>query len=457
MPVRAADRRIVYLVDDDEGRKTLELRDVFHLKGLGFDGLVGYSPIHMHREAIGMGLAAERFGAAFYGNDSRPGGALVHPSKLSDTARSNLKSEFEGIHRGSSNSWRVAVFEEGLEWKTFSVPQNDAQYIETRKFQINEVARIYRLPLNKLGDWEHAHFNNVEQQNIQFVTDGILPWVCKWEQEANWKLFGRNTMGKRFSKMNVDALLRGDIKTRYDSYAVARTHGWLSANDVRELEDMNPIPNKQNGDLYFVQANMTPSQKALDEPKTPEPIPPTLVQEPDQPDQGDESDPNPIAQMPKAASLRKSETSTEHEPNIVPQRTVEEVRGSFHQIFSDVLRRCVGRERARVPALSTREKMDTFYVEHGLYLVRSLSAPAKVYGDIVGDGPASVRHDAIRGLLLAFVGAWCKQAKHEIRDAQTSNSVGDLCNLWEMSKHGSMATELTHLLTTTCRSTSNGK
>jgi HK97 family phage portal protein len=245
-----------YFRDIDNGEVELSPNDVYHLKGPGGDGLTGYSVIRMAAESIGLGMAMQQFGANFFGNGAHVGGALFHPKSLSDTARKNLEQSVQRSTGGRS-ALSLRVFEEGMKYERIGIPPEDAQFLESRNAQVRDIARWYRVPPHKIADLSDAKWANIEFQAIDFVTDAILPWACRMEQEANAKLFGRNNRGTVYTKLNLAGLLRGDMKSRYDSYAVGRQWGWLSANDVRALEDSNPIP---NGDLYLVPSNMTTPQ-----------------------------------------------------------------------------------------------------------------------------------------------------------------------------------------------------
>lgn len=236
---------------------------VLHIPGLGFDGLKGYSPISMAREAIGMSLAAEEFGGRFYANGTHIGGVLQSPNPLSDKAYDRLKQDMENFRGGLSNAHRMKILEEGLTFNRIGIPPNEAQFIETRKFQIEEIARIYRVPLHLIQSLDRATNNNIEHQSLEFVMYTMLPWIKRWEQSINWKLFTPSERKKYFAEFLLDALLRGDIKSRYDAYAVARQNGWLSADDIRELENMNPIEGG-GGSKYYVPVNMIPADMAED-------------------------------------------------------------------------------------------------------------------------------------------------------------------------------------------------
>ncbi|MDY2594626.1 MAG: phage portal protein [Oliverpabstia sp.] len=261
----------VYDGDDVNGRngtdvnasgKTVRLypTDVLHIPGLGFDGLVGYSPIAMAKNAIGLAIAAEEYGSKFYANGAAPSGVLEHPGTLKDPSR--VRESWQSTFGGSSNANKVAVLEEGMKYTPISIAPNEAQFLETRKFQIDEIARIFRVPPHMVGDLEKSSFSNIEQQSLEFVKYTLNPWVARWEQAMVRALLTPEEKKRYFFKFNVDGLLRGDYQSRMNGYATARQNGWMSANDIRELENMDRIPEKLGGDLYLINGNMTKLQDA---------------------------------------------------------------------------------------------------------------------------------------------------------------------------------------------------
>ena len=266
---RASNGRIYYTYstsDDDnpklksKGQVYLKAEDVLHIPGLGFDGLVGYSPIAMARNAIGMAMACEEYGAKFFANGASPSGVLEHPSTIKNPDK--LRESWNSLFKGSSNSHQIAVLEEGLKYQPISISPNEAQFLETRKFQINEIARIFRIPPHMIGDLEKSSFSNIEQQSLEFVKYTLDPWVTRWEQSICRRLFKDSEKAKYFVKFNVDGLLRGDYQSRMNGYATGRQNGWLSANDIRELENMNQIPDELGGNLYLVNGSMTKLEDA---------------------------------------------------------------------------------------------------------------------------------------------------------------------------------------------------
>ena len=234
--------------------------DVLHIPGLGFDGLVGYSPIAMAKNAIGLAIATEEYGAKFFANGAAPSGVLEHPGTIKDPSR--VREAWMSQFGGSANSGKVAVLEEGMKYTPISISPEQAQFLETRKFQINEIARIFRIPPHMVGDLEKSSFSNIEQQSLEFVKYTLDPWVIRWEQSIQRALLRPEEKKRYFAKFTVEGLLRGDSQSRMNGYAVARQNGWMSANDIRELENLDRIPAEAGGDLYLVNGNMLPMQHA---------------------------------------------------------------------------------------------------------------------------------------------------------------------------------------------------
>ena len=234
----------------------LQPSDVLHIPGLGFDGLVGYSPIAMAKNAIGMAIACEEYGAKFFANGATPGGILEHPGTIKDPQR--VRESWQSTFGGSGNANKVAVLEEGMKYTPISISPEQAQFLETRKFQINEIARIFRVPPHMVGDLEKSSFSNIEQQSLEFVKYTLEPWLVRWEQAMQRSLIPQDDKSKYFIKFNVDGLLRGDYQSRMQGYATARQNGWMSANDIRELENLDRIPGEDGGDLYLINGNMMP-------------------------------------------------------------------------------------------------------------------------------------------------------------------------------------------------------
>jgi HK97 family phage portal protein len=236
----------------DQGKETFDDTEMIHILGLSFDGIIGKSVIEAARESIGLGLAADQFGGSFFGNGANVSAILTHPGRLSDEAYKRLMASWARRYSGLDNAHKTAILEEGMNLQKVSISPQESQFLETRKFGVEDIARFFRIPLAYLGSLENSSTRaNIEEQGIQFQRNTVLPWVKRWEAEFNRKLFpGQEDY---FIRMNMDGLLRGDISSRYSSYAVARQWGWLSVNDIRKHESLEPI---DGGDIYLQPMNM---------------------------------------------------------------------------------------------------------------------------------------------------------------------------------------------------------
>ncbi|MCD8215464.1 MAG: phage portal protein [Clostridiales bacterium] len=248
-----------YQMQDSDGLKksgtvNLKPKDVLHIPGLGFDGLVGYSPIAMAKNAIGLSIATEEYGAKFFANGAAPSGVLEYPGVLKNPER--VRENWNAVYGGSGNNGKVAVLEEGMKYTPISISPNEAQFLETRKFQIDEIARIFRIPPHMIGDLEKSSFSNIEQQSLEFVKYTLEPWLIRWEQSIMRDLLSKEEKQQYFVKFNVDGLLRGDYQSRMQGYSVGIQNGFMSPNDVRELENMDLIPDELGGNRYLCNGNM---------------------------------------------------------------------------------------------------------------------------------------------------------------------------------------------------------
>jgi HK97 family phage portal protein len=241
---------------------------VMHVRGLGFDGVLGYDPVSLARNTIGLALATEEFGSRFFSNGAQTGTVYQHPGQLTDKAYNRLERSIEKRHQGLENAHRIMILEEGMKAEQVGIPPNNAQFLETRKFQVPEIARWFRMPLHKIQELERATFSNIEHQAIEFVVDTLQPWLTRWEQAVVRDLLTQSERRQYFAEHLIDALLKGDTKSRFEAYAVARQNGWLSANDIRELENMNPV---DGGDVYLVPLNMIPADMVGEMPDSPPP------------------------------------------------------------------------------------------------------------------------------------------------------------------------------------------
>ena len=255
--------KLTYTYSTTNGQQVkLRPEDVLHIPGLGFDGIMGYSPIAVERNAVGLSIAAEEFGGKFFGNGATPSGILTHPNTVKNPKA--LRESWMEAYGGSSNANRVAILEEGMTFTRISMPNNEAQFLETRKFQVEEICRIYRVPPHMIADLEHATFSNIEHQSIDFAVHCIRPWLVRIEQAVNRALFTEQEKGRFYCQFNLDGLMRGSYKERMEGYSIARQNGWMSANDIRALERMNPIPTEEGGDALLINGNMISVRRAME-------------------------------------------------------------------------------------------------------------------------------------------------------------------------------------------------
>jgi len=244
---------------DDGVTRYYPRADIFHVPGLGFDGISGYPVLTVARESLGFSLALQEYGNRFFGQGTNIGGQIVRPAaapKLSNEAierlRTDLKNKFEGLGR----SHKTVVLEDGMEFKRIDMPLADAEFLASRNFSVQEVARWLNIPPHKLKEHSHATFSNVEHENLSWLIDTIRPWLVRWEAAINSQLIPESMQDYVFAEHNFDALLRADVKTRYEAYSIGLQNGIISRNEVRSKENMNPISAADGGDVKTVQVNM---------------------------------------------------------------------------------------------------------------------------------------------------------------------------------------------------------
>ena len=245
--------------DEKPGEKDKDIYfrsdEIFHVPGLGFNGLVGFSPVAMMKNELGTTLAVEKYGSSFFKNGAQPSGVLEHPNILKNPEK--IRENWAEIYGGASNAHKVAVLEEGMQYKAISLPPEDSQFLSTRQFGVNAICRIFRVPPHMVQDLEHATFANIEHQSIDFVVHTLTPWLVRFEQTIITKLLIENERDEYFPKFNVDGLLRGDYKSRMEGYQIGINSGFMSPNDVRRLEQLDEIPDEKGGNNYMVNGTMT--------------------------------------------------------------------------------------------------------------------------------------------------------------------------------------------------------
>lgn len=395
--VKRANKVKQFLIEVDGRQVPFTSREILHIPGLGYDGLVGYSPLTVAREAIGLGLAAQEHGARFFTNGANPGGVLEHPGHLGPEAINNLRASWVDRHGSAANSHRPAILEEGMKWHQLSISNRDSQFLETRKFQISEIARIFRIPPHMVGDLERATFSNIEQQSIDFVVHTLRPWLVRIEQVLNWELFDESERGEYFAEFNVEGLLRGDSAARGAFYTQMFNLGAFSPNDIREKENLNPV---EGGDERFVPLNMVTLVNAG---KPPEPAPAPVVEE-------DEPEAEPDAQRAIAA---------------------------FEPMVRDVLERALFREATAAKRASKRG-LDGFRAwiteyqdEQADYLTRSLTPIASGIRKMLGGTMSDEDAQCVVGIALAEVAQMA--AAYRTLDQPTEQVVARMLDTVEQS------------------------
>lgn len=382
----------------------LPARRVFHVAGFGFDGIRGYSPITLFREAFGLALAVQEYEARFFGNGARPGLVLKTGGVLSEAALSRLRRDFEDRHMGLKNAERIAILEEGLDISTIGIPPKDAEFLGLRKFQTTEIARIYRLPPHMLADLSDATYSNIEHQGLGYVTYSLRHHMVGWEQEVGRQLLREDEEDLYYAEHVVDGLLRGDIKTRFEAYAIGKQNGFINSNMIAEWENWNPI---DGGDEFYVPLNMIPVSQALTGEGSP----------------GDESEP------PRAASVEDVELR-----GLAGRRRL---RGPWTAVFRDAAVRILRREesdvmRAAEKHLARRNVLDfqtflaAFYASHAEYVERQLKPVLLGYGEAVQAEAAgevgasagltgSLERFIVAGYLAALVKRWIGSSEGQLR------------------------------------------
>lgn len=238
--------------DDVPGAKNQDVyfrrEEIFHIPGLGFNGLVGFSPIAMMKNALGSAIAVNKYGSSFFRNGASPIGVLEHPSTLKDPQK--IRDRWMDAYGGAGNAHKIAVLEEGMQYKPISLPPEDSQFLSTKEFDVEEICRIFRVPPHLVQDLKRSTFNNIEHQGISFVQYTLMPWLENFEQSIIKDVLIEEEQDTYYPKFNVDGLLRGDYESRMRGYATGFANGFLSPNDIRRLENLDPIPAELGGDVF---------------------------------------------------------------------------------------------------------------------------------------------------------------------------------------------------------------
>lgn len=302
-------------VPGEHDKDILLMRDeVLHIPGLGFNGLVGFSPIAMMKNSLGATLAVEKYGSAFFKNGAQPAGVLEHPGVLKDPQK--IRDNWMNAYGGAGNAHKVAVLEEGMQYKPISLPPEDSQFLSTREFGVEEICRIFRVPPHMVQDLKRATFNNIEHQSIDFVMHTIMPWLVRIEQGIIKDVLVEEEQEEYFPKFNVDGLMRGDYQSRMNGYAVGFSNGFLSPNDIRRLENMDLIPAEEGGDDYYLNGSYTRLKDAgkayggnavAEQEKQTQPEPEQEPEGPGKPDEPEEEEPQESKNHAERHARRKAE------------------------------------------------------------------------------------------------------------------------------------------------------
>lgn len=368
------DDGVVYKYREPGGDTILFRQEqIFHLRNITLDGVVGISPIAAAREAIGLGMSAQEHGARLFGQGARPAGVLTHPGKLDKIGADRVKQSWQSAYGGLTQAHSVAVLEEGMNFQQIEMTSEDSQWIESRKFQLEEISRYYRIPLSKLNVMENANFSNMEQQALQFVQDCIMPWSVRWEEAVLRDLLMLPTDRDLYSEFQMQSLLRGDNETRFKAYAIARQNGWMSANEIRAAENLNPMG--EEGDVYWAPVNMTNAEVLTDAERIME---------------NQDSD-NDQGSTPAGSSNEGLEDIIDTDPRALPpaqpklewHRASEFVTETYQPVLFDALRRCVRKEALTISKVIKRDKpvkyIEEFYRNHADHVNRELRSGVEGY------------------------------------------------------------------------------
>lgn len=360
-------RGLYYLIRGNDGMPEAELSpaNVYHVPLMAGDGVVGRGLVQRARDSIGLTLGLEQFSASSFANGAQPGGILRHPNKLTADARSNIRAEWEALHRGTNNAGKIAVLQEGMEFQAMQMTASDTQLIEQRAFQLTEVARWFNLPPHLLRDLSRATFGNIEHQSLEYLTYTIRPIARAMEQEAQRRLLTGTEKQTHYTELDLDDLSLADRASRFAAYAVARQNGWMSANEIRDEEGMDPIPGDA-GDAYLVNGNMIPISVAMSAvPKSPVAVSQTV---------------EPATQTP-------------------PQD--EQIRGAFIELMAGQLVRLSVKEMRASQSASKKPKeflswLDSFYDQHREMVTETLAPIVNAYriatGADIDAGAVVARH-----------------------------------------------------------------
>lgn len=391
--------------------------EILHIRGMSADGILGYSPIAVARQNIGIGLSADLTTASYLGLSSKPSGVLQHPGKLSQQAKNELREEWDLLTGGPTNAGRVPVLQEGMAFNPFSLPAPDQNFIATRKLEMENICRLFSCPPTKAGIYDHATFSNLEQSDLDYVQMAVKPWADAVCSECNLKLFHGDERGRLFIRPNYMELVKADLPARTSYYVAGRNNGWLNDDEIRDGEDMNPLPNNL-GQTYLTPLNMMPTERL-----------------------GEWID----AQI--AAQNAKQTAPTEDEPVDSigsPKQDNSSSVAAVRAVVAESLGRAIRRETtavrraARKPGFS--DWLNQFYSQHRSYMSKALLPAITALNSVSGAWvqPQNIAEKWVeesRSELAALAGA--------IHSDELPRAVEDLCSRWEAKRvEGALSTIL---------------
>jgi HK97 family phage portal protein len=451
-PKRLPGGQLVYTVDvPNKGEVDLPRAQVWHIRLMSKDGLVGMSPISLHKEAVGLSLAAEEFGARLFANDARPGGYLTHPATVSQEAQDRLLANWNNAHQGLTNAHRTALLEEGMGWQEVGIAPEDAQMLQTRKFQVAEIARIFNVPLHKLKDLDRSTFSNVEQTALDWVINDLQGWFARWEGAIARDLFTDAELSAGyFAKFNALRLLRGDAKVQAESSQIRWQSGALSQDEWRAEDGLNPIEGG-HGAKYFVMANMSTVENIVNPPKPPAPV---IVAPPKGEDPA--APPADPAKAPVAPGARSEERAAR--PSAAVQHIAamrRRMRASHRGAIQDAVSRTLKREQADVMRSANKmlgkrdssgftEWLQSFYADHKEFIQTTMTPAMIAYAQSVAAAAADeTGFDLPEEGLTPDMKAFCDDYVATYADRSAGLSLGVLKGA--MSAEGAAGSELAAL------------
>ncbi len=383
------------LISSNVPAVSLPASDVLHIRGFGDDPLCGLSTARMAAEAIGHSLALQTFGSAFFGNGATLGVTLEHPGKLSEPAQVRLRETWVKAHSGADNAHKLAILEEGMKANRTSVPPDEAQFIESRAFQIHEIARFFRMPVHKIQMMDRATFSNIEQQSIEYVVDCLQPWLTRWEQECQRKLLDPREVDSYVVRHTVVELMRGDSTARSNYYRTMISTGVMTPNEAREMESMNRSTDP-SADMLYMQGAMSTLERIVEGP------------------------PAPVAPQGKPGEAADDGDGKDPEDKADTAKDMGKQAAAMRPVFADAEARC--RRKEEMAIANARRKHSTqaaiapwaaeFYAEHVLYLTEAFSPCVVALGNAILSHRPDYRVDD--GALMRAVRDYCANAQRHL-------------------------------------------